>query len=262
MSRVRRVIAAMVLLGMLAVLPACGLSAGAGHDPKALEGQGWILTDTGKDASTADLGNAGITIAFDGAKAGGFAGVNTYGASYTAGDDGAIKFTQIGSTLMEGSATASAAEKTYLDLLGTCDGFKIADGTLTLTKGGVDQLVYRELKTVDLPGSAWTVTSFNNGLGAVQAPAEGAGFTIEFGKDQTVKGSAAGETYSGPCVIEGTAIMMGPFEVTLATGSPELATQQKAFLVALKSAVAWSVKDGQLQLHDTSGNLQVTAIQR
>lgn len=258
MGTMRKVWLTGLLLGTLVVVPGCGSSSAGKQDPKALEGVEWLLT--GSSVSSTDLGAAGITASFDGARIGGFSGVNTYGGSYTADADGKLELGQIGSTLMAGPEPAMAAETAYLALLQACDGYRIEDGTLTLTEDTNERLVFETQKAAQIPGTSWTVTAYNNGTGGVESVALDSTLSIEFSDDGKISGSSGVNTYNGPYRVVEAAIMIGPLATTKMAGPDDLMKQEAAFLKALESCASWSVTRGQLEMRDGGSATQITAV--
>ena len=67
--------------------------------------------------------------------------VNSYGASYEAGDDGSLSIGSISATEMAGPEPAMQAEATYLELLQRVRAYKVGDGELTLLDGNGNELL-------------------------------------------------------------------------------------------------------------------------
>jgi len=252
-----RVALLLVVTGVLVPLGGC-VSSAADADPAALEGVEWGLT--GSSVSSTDLGQAGITITFDGTRLSGFSGVNQYGGSYTAGTDGALEIGTINATLMAGPEPLMKAESAYLKLLEGCDSFQVADGVLTLSTGGNETLIYEAAPAAELSGSAWTVTGYNNGQEAVVSPVVGSELTIEFGSDGTVAGNAGVNTFRGPFESTDKTVKIGPLAATKMAGEPELMTQEANYLQALQNATTWSIARGMLDMRDATGATQITAV--
>jgi len=226
-------------------------------DPKALEGVEWTLTDS--SMSSLDLSAAGITANFDGAKVGGFSGVNQYGGPYTADDDGSLEIGELASTMMAGPEPAMKAEQAYLQLVAGCDGYLVEGDTLTLLTGESETLVYGKAEAVALPGTSWNVTGYNNGKGAVTTLVEGSMLTLEFGEDGTASGDAGVNTYNGPYTADRSAITIGPLALTKMAGDPALMEQEQAFIKALESSTQWKVIRGTLELREADGAAAVFA---
>ncbi len=259
MNTVHRIAVAGLLMGALLVLPGCGgeSAGGAKQIPAELTGVEWALVSSSISAS--DLGAAGITAAFDGVQMAGFSGVNQYSGPYTAKNDGTFKVGEIAGTLMAGEESAMKAEQAYLKQLALCDGFSIADGKLTLSTDGEASLVFEQAEVVQLPGTKWTVTGYNNGKQAVTSSAVDSTLTIEFGTDGTIAGTGGVNRYNGSFKATAKAIEIGELATTMMAGPDELMAQETAFLEALKNSESWSVIRGNLEMRDASGAMQISA---
>ena len=248
---------AAVLVAVLS-LAGCGGGGGASaHDPAALEGVEWMLVDS--SAAEVDLTLAAITLIFDGKTAGGFSGINQYGAPYTAKDDGSLEIGEVASTLMAGPEPLMKVEGAYLELFAGCDGYRVEGDTLTLLAGKEESLTYERAEEVALPGTSWNVTSYNNGKGGVTTLVAGSEMTLEFGDDGTVSGSGGVNRYNGPYTVDGDAITIGPLAMTKMAGDPELMDQEQAFVKALEASTQWKVSRGKLELRDADGSAMVFA---
>ncbi len=254
-ASIRLVVSGAVVCAAL-VWAGCGGGA-SGTDPKALEGVEWTLVES--SMSSVDLGAAGMTANFDGEKVYGFSGVNQYGGPYTAKDDGTLEIGELASTMMAGPEPLMRAEQAYLELLASCDGYRVEGDTLTLLTGESETLVYAKSEEVTLPGSSWNVTSYNNGQGGVTTLVTNSGLTLEFGEDGTVSGSGGVNRYNGPYEVDGAGITIGPVASTKMAGEPELMEQESAYLEALESSTEWKVVRGQLELRDADGSAMVFA---
>jgi heat shock protein HslJ len=261
MKAAKRIAMAGLLMGALLMLSGCATAKpGAASDAGDLTGVEWTLSSA--SVSSADLGAAGITATFDGTKVSGFSGVNQYSGPYTAGKDGSFKVGEIAGTLMAGEPAAMAAEQAYLAALATCDTYKVADGKLTLFTGKQETLVYEQAKAVELPGSKWIVTNYNNGKQAVVGVAAESTMTMEFGTDGNLSGNGGVNTYNGAFKADGATIAMGPFMSTKMAGPEPLMAQEQAFLKALENGTKWTVSRGMLEIRDGSDALQVIAKQQ
>jgi len=258
MKRVMRVAVAGLVLGALVALPGCSSSGTAKQDPKALVGVEWTLVSA--DAQSGDMASFGITAKFNGAKVAGFSGVNQYAGPYTAETDGSFKTGEIAGTLMAGEPAAMKAEQVYLATLAKCDSYAVTDSKLTLSIAGKSALVFEKAKAVELPGSSWVVTGYNNGKQAVVSVALDSTMTIDFGTDGTVSGNSGVNTYNGPFTAEAKTIKMGPFATTKMAGPEELMAQETAFLTAMENGTTWSVSRDKLEIRDGGGALQVSAV--
>lgn len=255
--RVRSMLAMLLLAGSVFLVGGCSAK-DATVDTAALQANEWSLTGT--SSSSADIAAVGITLNFDETQYSGFSGVNQYSGTYTAKADGGIKFGPAAGTLMAGPEPLMKVETAYLQLLEGCDAYKIENGTLTLTTAGVDTLIFEVTKAATLPGSSWTITGYNNGKQAVVSPALDSTLTIEFAADGTVSGTGGVNRFNGPFVSTDKTVKIGPLASTMMAGEPELMTQEAAYLKALESATTWSISRGVLDMRDSSGATQITAI--
>lgn len=247
----------LIAIAALSALPGCGSGSSQSADSNALTGVEWTLV--GSSLSSLDLSVAGITATFDGTQMSGFSGVNQYSGPYTAGGDGSFKAGPFAGTMMEGPRPLRVAEKAYLSLIPQCTAYSISDGILTLSVGPQPTLIYKQAEAVQLPGTKWSVTGYNNGKQAVTSVAKGAELTIDFGTDGTASGNGGVNTYSGPFTVDGAQLKIGPLAATMMAGPEKLMTQETQFLTALQNAKEWSVVSGRLELRDSEGAIQVTA---
>lgn len=133
MSRTLKAAVAMLLLAMVLVSASgCGAAAG---DP--LEGTSWRLT--GWTVSSIDPSSVTITAEFKEGQIGGNSGVNSYGAPYATGANGALTIGTITSTLIAGPEPAMRAETAYDALLAKVASFKIDGNTLALLDASGNQ---------------------------------------------------------------------------------------------------------------------------
>jgi heat shock protein HslJ len=243
------------LLVTALVLSAC--SSGSSEDPSALTGAEWVVTSSSVIA--VDLGAVGITASFDGTKIAGFSGVNQYSGTYTAGKEGSFKVGAVASTQMAGPPALMTAEQTYLELLAKCDSYRVKDDKLFLSTAGKATLNYEKAKPVQLPGTKWLVTGYNNGKQAVTSVEANSTLTLDFGTDGTASGNSGVNTFTGPYKNTETTVSIGPLASTQMAGPENLMTQETAYLAALQNSTTWSVVRGMLEMRDAQGALQVSA---
>ncbi|MDO8964920.1 MAG: META domain-containing protein [Coriobacteriia bacterium] len=255
MDRSARIVASILLFAAVLALSACG--APDGSSAGDLTGGEWTLT--GSSMSSTDMSATGITASFDGKRIMGFSGVNQYGGDYTATSAGVLKLGELSSTMMAGPEPLMQVESAYLALLKDCDGYRIDAGTLTLTTGGNDTLIFERAKTAELPGTGWTVTGYNNGKQAVTSVSIGSTLTVTFGTDGKVSGHAGVNSFSGTYEATDATVKVGALATTRMAGPPELMAEEAAFLKALEASTEWSISRGRLEMRDASGATQITA---
>ncbi len=256
MSRLNRILVAVLLASLVVVMGGCSTAPSA--NPADLEGVEWSLT--GSSVSSADLAAVGITANFDGTTMSGFSGVNQYSGGYTAGTDGSFEIGKIAGTLMAGPEPLMAAESAYLKLLEGCDSFAVADGVLTLSTGGNETLTYEKAKPASLPGTTWNVVNYNNGKEAVVGVATDSTLTLEFGTDGTVSGNGGVNTFNGPFESTEKTVKIGPLASTMMAGPQELMDQEAQYFAALENSSVWALVQGRLEMRDATGAAQIVAV--
>jgi heat shock protein HslJ len=256
MSRLVKAAALAVACGVLVSVTACGGSE-TEQDPAALQGE-WSLAES--SVAAVDVSLAGITASFDGSRISGFSGVNQYTGTYTADADGSFSAGPLAATLMAGPEALMDVEAAYLGMLETVETFAVDGERLTLTTEEGETLVFDVARTLELAGSSWSVTGFNNGKEAVVSVALDAELTLEFGEDGTVSGTAGVNTFSGTYDYGDGTISLGPLAATMMAGPDDLMEQEALYLAALEASASWEVVNGVLYLRDAEDALQVSAV--
>ena len=123
---------AVILATLITVLSGCGSSDGSATDPASLDGT-WVLQSFG-DSDEADPTVVSELTLADG-DANGSAGVNTFQGTYDAGDDGALTFSPLASTMMAGPDNAMAQEMQFLAALDKTESFALDGDNLVLSDG-------------------------------------------------------------------------------------------------------------------------------
>jgi len=141
LQRRRPFLGALALL--LALLAACGSSAGSSPTPPAgttlpsLDGTTWRATLIGDVAPLAD---APPTIQFDAGQAGGTTGCNSYGGAYQVGADGAFRIESMLMTEMACDGPRGNQESVVIEILTAADTIEVlADGQIRISgpKGSI-----------------------------------------------------------------------------------------------------------------------------
>jgi heat shock protein HslJ len=105
---------------------------------------------------------------------------------------------------------------------------------------------------VDLPGTAWTVTSIGGVATDVTAPP-----TLTFGADGNVGGTTGCNTYNASYKLDGGSIEIGALSSTLMLCDGPVGAQETVFVTALPKSTTWSIgADGSLTL---SGSADIVA---
>jgi heat shock protein HslJ len=120
----------------------------------------------------------------------------------------------------------------------------LRDGTIELR-----QVTVTVNATNPLANTAWVPVSIN---GQPLIPANNM-LTVSF-NDSTVSGNGGCNSFNGPYSANGSSLSIGPLASTRALCGDEAMDQQEAaYLVALQSAVSFTISDGQLILFGGSG---------
>lgn len=185
---------------------------------------------------------------FDGRQVAGSAGCNNYSGGYAA-EDGSIEIGPLAATLMlcEGDMEE---ETDYLSAMQGADAYVVSGETLQL-KSGETVVVEYGAAPVGLPGTAWRVTSMNNGNQGMQSLVIGTEITLDFSEDGTVSGSTGCNEYTGSYEVTDDVIEIGPVAATeRACADVEAMDQEAVFLGYLQAAATFAITDQQLTLFD------------
>jgi heat shock protein HslJ len=236
------------------------------NTPIGLPGTSWEVTmyNNGKEAVVGMIADSKVTLNFgaDG-QVSGNAGCNNYSGSYeTSG--AALKVGPLASTMMacDKPAGVMEQEQQYLAALQNAATYEIAGDTLTIRDAdGATQVLAKVSVPVGLPGSAWTVTMYNNGKEAVVGMIADSKVTLNFGADGQVSGNAGCNNYSGGYETSGAALKVGPLASTMmACDKPAgVMEQEQQYLAALQKAATYDISGDTLTIRDTAGATQVLA---
>ncbi len=153
----------------------------------------------------------------------------------------------------------NALERLYLASLAAARTYTATAESLTIYNAdGQSILVYAVAKPGQLTGVTWHATGINNGRGGVVSIAAGTDPTATFDAAGTVSGDAGCNQFSGPAVVDGTSIAIGPLASTkMACADPAASEQETAYLAALEAATTVQIQGSTLELRDADGALQV-----
>jgi heat shock protein HslJ len=241
-----------LVLPLLAVsLAACSSSSSGGTDPSALTGGVWHLSAESMSALVPSVpSGAEVTIEFKDGEVSGTSACNAYGASYTAGNDGSMRFGTFRSTLMVCEPSLDALERAYVAALDAVSRFSVGD-VLSLTGSGTPLNFSRAAApAVSLTGTEWD-------LKAVGADASVASVvtraTLLLADDGTASGSAGCNTFHGTYHTSGNALTFGPLATTRKLCEDDVMSLEHAYLTALGKAATYSISGTVLTIDDASG---------
>jgi heat shock protein HslJ len=111
-----------------------------------------------------------------------------------------------------------------------------------------------------LAGTAWQVSSYNDGTGAVVSVLGSTTLTAVFDQSQ-VSGNGGCNAYSGPYWVSGANIAIGPLASNqMMCGEAAVMDQEQQFLVALQSASTYQLDGSRLELRRADGALAVILV--
>ncbi len=179
----------------------------------------------------------------------GATGCNTFTAGYTY-DAGDMTVSQPAASRMACPQPQMEQDAAYLAALHRVAHFTLSDDTLTLTDvRGVALLTYQREPPPVLAGTTWRMTGYNDAKGGF-APALGnVTVSATFGSDGRLTGSAGCNEYRGKFTQTGDTLAIGPLILmTRKACAPETLAQERAYLIALRSATRAELNGDQLLL--------------
>jgi len=229
---------------------------GAAAGAAALTGNVWRLQSLpGRDAKALGAAGRPLTLRLEEGRVSGFSGCNRLVGSYTVAND-TITFSQLAGTMMACPEPAMALETAFRAALGGPLRYSVAGDRLTLKPASGEPLVFvAEAQTLD---GSWQVSGFNNGRDAVVGLEGETRIALSFDKG-AVSGDAGCNTFRGTYVIDGKSVKIGPLATTRKACAEDVMTQEREFLAALESAVAWAVEGDTLDMHRADGQRALMA---
>jgi heat shock protein HslJ len=236
---------------------------------RSLEGTNWVLDSrlNSKGVLVDVLPGSQISARFQAGELGGSAGCNSYFASYRTRGDG-LSITMGGMTEMYcAPEPIMVQEQEYLTTLDKAGTFLITSNKLQIMDlDGNVLLIYSVLENTSLVGTDWQLGGYNNGKGGFTSVLNGTEITAKFGEDGQLGGSSGCNNYSAPYEAEGGAaggsISVGLVASTMKMCPDPVMEQERAYLGALESAVAWRIEGDTLTMTDAGGTRLLTYIVR
>ena len=222
---------------------------------QGLAGTDWLLTSLNGEAVPAEVP---VTAKFgeDGSLSG-TSGCNNYSTSYTVDGSSLTINPLIAGTMMACPEPQMSIETAYMGMLGTVAGYEInGDELLLKDANGNVVATFTALKPVELAGSSWQVTSYNNGKGGVQSVIIGTELTANFGTDGSLAGSAGCNNYTTTYQTDGNNISIGPAATTrMFCAEPEgIMEQEQAYLAALETAATYEIELNRMDMYTAEGS--------
>lgn len=208
---------------------------------KSLVGTQWELVTINQAGLLED---SQVTLQFDEeGNAGGNAGCNSYGGTYTVADDG-LTFGMLITTLMACDEELMEQETQYLEILGNIERFRLNHNfTMILTTAEGDELWFEQVH--NLLGTAWQLDSIGGQDALADHP-----ISLIFGEFDHAYGSACNQYNAFYEVLGDGEIIFGIVTFTMMYCSDEgVMEQEQAYHGALYSVDRYEVSDDQLVLY-------------
>jgi heat shock protein HslJ len=244
-------ILALAAVGALTIAGCGAIGAAQGGQ---LEGVTWQLSTYLADGeSVAVPEQVAATATFSGGQVSGSSGCNSYSGPYAASGS-TLTVGPLMSTLMGCGPVQSALESAFMTLFQAAGSYTATDAELIIfDTSGAKTMTFIPQPAVTLEGSAWNVTSYNNGKQATVSPIVDSTITLVFGADGTVSGNATCNTYNGSFTVDGDALTIGPLATTrMACATDELNAQEAQYVAALQNAATWEIVNGDLWIRDAA----------
>jgi heat shock protein HslJ len=234
-------------------------AASSGQAAWPLEGQTWqLVTISGAaPAGLADLERP-VTVQFSEGMARGFSGCNNFTGSYQR-EGSNLQLGPGASTMMACPGPGMAVERAFQAAFAGSFEYQVDGDRLVLSGSAGESLVFERQAPLQLEGSSWNVTSFNNNRDAVVGVSGEGDITLVFADGQ-VSGSAGCNRFSAAYEVDGQAISFGPARSTRMACAQPLMEQEQAFMAALESAVSWSIDGNVLDMHRADGQRAIWAV--
>ncbi len=225
-------------------------------EPVPLEGTPWELTtlNNGENAMVSALPDTYVTANFNDGEINGSAGCNNYFGSYEATED-TISIGPLASTMMLCPDPINEQERLFLAALESAATYQIIVNRLELiSEDGALAAMFHAAEPVELSGTSWNVTGYNNGRGGVTSVIIGTELDVNF-DEESVSGLAGCNNYNGGYEVDGENISFGPLATTRKFCSDPEGTmeQETEFLAALEGATRFEIQGDRMDMYFEDG---------
>lgn len=232
--------------------------------PFSLTGTVWLWQGAQMNDDTRFVPDspANYNIVFD--DAGGFtfqADCNRGSGSYTVEADGRISLLPGPTTLM--ACPEGSLGNVFIQQLSDVVTYFFQDGELYLDLKFDSGTMRFAAQPPTLAGTSWVVTGYNNGREAVVSPLLDTELTAAFDAEGRVSGLAGCNSYTASfTTTPGGGISIGPVASTrkFCSAPAGVMEQETAFLEALASAAAYTLRGATLELRTADGAIAVTFV--
>lgn len=187
----------------------------------------------------------------------GWDGCNRFAGVYKV-DGSSLTITLGPSTLMACPEDVMSQAATFTKGLGETASYRMDKANLVLRNAsGADLMDLAVVVPASLTGGTWNATMLNNGKQAVTGLVEGSTITAIFGTDGTLTGNGGCNNYNTTYKTDGDKIKIEPAASTMMACGDDVTMQEGQYFNALANAATYSISNGELELRDASGALQV-----
>ncbi len=228
-------------------------------DNPPLEGTSWVLVSMPGWTLT---NGAPATLYFQAGRVSGSDGCNRFTGPYTVKGSAIELPERPEGTLIGCPASVQKQAEAYMRALAGAKSYLVADGRLQLLGADGTLVVTLAAQSQELMGTAWRVTSINNGKNAVASVRAGTNVTLAFASNGQAAGSAGCNTFdaryeSGSGRLKFLAPILATCKICASSGLME---QEHAFLKALEAVSSSRIEGGRLELRGANGELQIMAM--
>lgn len=231
------------------------------EEPVSLNGTTWevVSYNNGNQAVVSILDDTRLTAVFgeDGILSGS-AGCNTYSAGFEVEGESIVIGPAASTEIFCGEPQGIMdQESLYLTAIQNAANYHINGNQLELRDAeGALQASYQVAETAVLPGSAWTLLFYNNGLEAMVSTIIDTEITALFSEDGQISGSSGCNNYTGSYAVESDTITIGPLATTrkLCAEPDGIMEQEAQYIAALQNAATYQIDGDQLDIRDANGS--------
>jgi len=252
-SRFRLAFASITCAGLLSACAAVSSTA----DAPTLEGTTWVLSALPGHTL---LPGSSATLRLEAGHATGTDGCNRYSTRYTASGS-TLKIEPSGaSTMMACPPEVMQQARAFTSSLAGASSYRVDAGQLQLLAADGAVLASLAKQAQGVAGTAWRVTSYNNGKQAVVSVLDGTTLSMAFSDDGRVSGSAGCNNYSSTYQSDGSSLRFGPAAATrkMCAEPERVMEQEQQFLKALETVATARQEGDRLELRTAEGALAVS----
>jgi len=246
-----------LFIALLLVLSAC--SSASDEPPVTLEGTPWLLekylNSSGKEETV--LVKTVPTALFQDGAIEGYDGCNNFTATYTVNGSNLTIIPGM-STMMACPEDVMMQANTIIQNMANSSSYQIDRKELFLLDSMGNKVLTYLVANTALPGTTWSLISYNNGQDAQVSVILGSEITLNF-LDGEVTGKTGCNGYTGPYTTQVWSLSIGPLATTGEVCSePEgVMEQEAAYLAAIQQADHYSISQGRLTVFDSEGVIMV-----